>query len=94
MNEICQKVQVKEPLPKRREGERGGRGEGGTPDYPEKNLTSSSKKNRYDINMYIKGENSPPRLGIEPSTSNNGNKFAWPERAGSNPLNYCLPLEG
>ena len=27
---------------------------------------------------------------LEPSPSNTGNKFAWLERAGSNPLNYLL----
>ena len=35
----------------------------------------------------IRGENSLPQPGIEPSPSNIGDKFAWSECTSSNPLN-------
>ena len=80
------KVQVNGPLPNReREG-----GWGDKPEYPEKNPDNQPENLYYII---IRGENSQPQQGIEPAPSNIGDKFAWSERAGSNPLNYWLPLQ-
>ena len=56
------------------------------PEYPEK-TPDNQPENQYHI--MIRGENSPPRPGIEPPPSpNSGDKFAWSERAGSTPPNY------
>ena len=56
-----------------------GRGGGGgsKPDYPEK-PPDNQPENRYHI--IIRGEHISPQLGIEPSPSNIGDKFAWSER--------------
>ena len=53
-----------------------------TAEFPKKPPDNKSE-NRYHI--IIRGENSQPQPGIEPSpyTSNIGDKFAWSERAGS-----------
>ena len=44
--------------------------------------------------IFIRGENSPLRPGIEPSPSNIGDKLnlSWSERAGSNPLKHRFEL--
>ena len=65
---------------------REGGGEGvNKPEYPEK-TPDNQPENRYHI--IIRGENSPPQPGIEPSPSNHGDKCVWTERVGCNPLNY------
>ena len=58
------------------------------PEYPGRKTPTTSPK----IDIIIRGENSPPQQGIEPSPSNIGDEFAWSQRRdGSNPLNYWLP---
>ena len=71
------KVHADVPLPKNG---------GSNPEYPEK----THKLVRKSASR-IRGKNSPPQPGIEPSPSNIGDQLAWSERAGSNPLNYWLP---